>query len=118
MGSIIQPQLWQSLPFGDKDAFVDFLGTHALWHAALDHRIRSQGAPPFPTLPLGDGPVAGSEADWHLAHQAVHDGEASGLGLSGSPEFTAYDLDKRDEFASWTWLHAQEHIRLFVAAGL
>ena len=52
------------------------------------------------------------------AHQAIHVGEASGLALSGPADFTAYDLNHRDEFASWTWLHAAEHIRLAVAAGI
>ncbi len=118
MGAPVQPQLWQSLPWGDKDAFVDFLGAHQLWHTDLDYRVRLFGGAPYPSLPLGDGPVGEDEADWHLVHQAIHDGEAAGLGLSPSPDFTAYDLDKRGEFASWSWLHGAEHIRLLAAVGV
>ena len=118
-GNLPQNELWKSLPFGDKDAFVDFLGQHALWHTALDKVVRAAGGAAYPSLPLGDGPSPTDEGgDWHLAHQAVHDGAAVGLGLSAAPDFTAYDLDHRDEFATWTWLHAQEHQRLRVAAGV
>lgn len=112
-----QPQLWQSLPFRDHNAFVDFLGQHALWHTDLDHLIRTAGGAPYASLPLGDGPTEDG-ADWHQVHQLIHVGEASGLALAGPPDFTGYDLNQRDQFASWTWLHAQEHIRLLVAAGL
>ena len=112
-----QPQLWQSLPWADRNAFVDFLGAHALWHAALDHLVRAAGAAPYPALPLGDGPIDDG-ADWHLVHQAMHEGEAAGLALAAPPDFTAYDLNHRDEFATWTWTHAAEHLRLGVAAGI
>src|ERR1700693_773377 len=117
MSGLFQARLWQSLPFADKDAFVDFLGQHALWHSDVDHLIRSAGAAPYPSLPLGDGPIEDG-ADWHEVHQAMHEGEAAGLALSGPPDFTAYDLNKRDEFASYVWLHAAEHQRLASAAGL
>ena len=116
--TLVQPTLWQSLPFKDKDAFVDFLGGHDFWHDALDQLLRAAGAAPYPSLPLGDGPVTDSEGDWHLIHQAMHEGEAAGLALSGPDDFTSYDLNKLDEFSTWTWLHAQEHIRLALAAGL
>jgi hypothetical protein len=115
--TLIQPSLWQSLQYGDQDAFVDFLGGHELWHRQVDVLIRSAGAAPYPSLPLGDGPI-GDGGDWHLVHQVIHRGEAAGLALSEPPDFTAYDLNERDQFASWTWLHAQEHQRLMVAAGL
>lgn len=115
--SLPQPTLWQSLQFGDKNAFVDFLGQHALWHVAMDHTIRAGLGAPFPSLPLGDGPIDDGD-DWHAAHQAMHEGEASGLALAGPPDFTAYDLNKRDDFATWTWLHALEHVRTGTAAGI
>lgn len=115
--ALVQPLLWQALPYADKDAFVDFLGSHALWHTALDQLLRAAGAAPYASLPLGDGPID-EGGDWHQVHQAIHAGEASGLALAGPPDFTAYDLNRRDDFATWTWTHAQEHQRLAAAAGL
>lgn len=115
--SLPDPERWKSLAFGDKDAFVDFLGQHELWHRAVDKVVRAQGGAPFPQLPLGDGPVDDG-GDWHLSHQATHVGEAVGLALSGPPDFTAYDLNKRDDFATWTWTHAQECARILVAAKI
>ena len=113
-----QPTLWQSLPFGDRDAFTDFLGQHALWHFALDQQLRAKvGAKAYPSLSLGDGPIDDG-SDWHLSHQAMHDGEASNLALSASPSFTSYDLNKKDDFAAWTWLHSNEHRRLATSAGI
>ena len=116
-GNLPQPELWKSLPYQDKDAFVDFLGQHGLWHAALDHLVRAASAAPFPALPLGDGPIDDGD-DWHQAHQAMHEGEAAGLALSAPPDFTAYNLNQRDQFSTWAWLHAGEHQRLAAAAGV
>ena len=108
---LVDPQSWQVLPFGDRNAFVDFLGQHGLWHEQFNAMVRRLGGPPFPTMPLGDGPVE-EGGDWHLAHQAVHEGSASGLGLSAPPDFTAYDLNHADEFSTYMWAHAAEHLRL------
>ncbi len=116
--SLPQPIAWQSLPFGDKSAFIDWLGQHDLWHRALDHQLAAQGVKPYPSLSLGDGPGDENSDDWHATHQTMHDGEAGGLGLSGSADFSSYNLNDRDEFATWTFLHAQEHERLASAAGI
>jgi len=115
--ALVQASLWQSLQFGDKDAFRDFLGQHGLWHDQLDAILRQRGGPPYSSFPLGDGPL-GDGGDWHLTHQDRHEGAASSLGLSAPTDFTAYDLNRRDDFSTWIWIHAQEHIRLAQAAGL
>lgn len=114
---IVSAQLWQSLQYGDQDAFVDFLGAHQLWHAQVDHHIRAVGAPPYASLPLGDGPIDDGN-DWHLVHQRIHEGECSGLLIAGPPDLTAYDLNRRDDFHTWTWIHALDCLRIQRAAGL
>ena len=116
-GNLPRPEMWQSLPFGDRDAFTDFLGQHALWHIALDKQLRVAGGASYPSPPLGDGP--GDESgDWHIFHDQVHAGEAAALGLSAPASFASYDLDHRDDFATWTWLHGAECIRLAQAAKI
>ena len=111
------PHAWAVLIFGDQNALVDFLGAHDLSHVALDRTIRAAGGAPYPHLPLGNGPT-GDGADWMEAHQAAHAGAASSLGIAAAPDLRSYTLNDPEQFASWTWLHAQEHVRINDAAGL
>jgi hypothetical protein len=111
---VVDPHSWEVLAFGDASAFTDFLGAHALWHRALDVVLRAAGGAPYPTLPLGDG---GAD-EWHTAHQNTHVGEAAALTIAAPPDFQSYDLKRPDDFQTWTYLHAQEHVRLRQAAGL
>ena len=112
---IADPRSWEVLQFGDETAFVDFLGAHELQHRAFDQQIRQiLLLPTYPVLPLGDytGP------EWHDAHQLVHDGEATSLGIAAAPDFRSYDFADPDQWASYHWLHAQEHVRIREAAAL
>lgn len=112
---IADPLSWSVMGFGDKTAWLDFLGAHALWHRSVDTYLRQHlGADPYPTLPLGDG----GGAEWHEAHQLTHVGEANALLIPAPPDFRSYDLEDREQFATWTFIHAQECVRLRLAAGL
>ncbi len=111
---VVDPHHWSHLPFGDQTAFLDFAGTHALFHRALDVKIRSLGGAPYNYLPIGDG--GGSE--WLLAVQQAHAGAAAALLIPEPPDLTSYDLSDPDEFTTWTYLLALDDIRLRQAAGL
>jgi hypothetical protein len=137
---VVDPHAWEHLQFREANAFVDFLGQHALWHHALDVRVRQLGGVPYPSLPLGDGGSALSllapeardaldeeqswerlhalQASWHTVHQQAHDGAAGALILAEPPDLESYDLTEGDQFVTWIFIHAQEHIRLRVASGL
>ena len=113
--AITDPLSWAFLTFGDESSFLDFLGAHDLQHKAFAGTLRHVlGLATYPLLPLGDftGP------EWHDAHQLVHDGEARVLGLPAAPDFRSYDFSDRDQWASYSYLHAQEHVRIRRAAGL
>ena len=113
--AIADPRSWETLSHGDETSFLDFLGAHALQHRAFEHTIRDVLLlPTYPVLPLGDytGP------EWHDAHQLVHNGEALALGIAAPPDFRSYDFEDKDQWASFHWLHAQEHVRIRRAAGL
>lgn len=112
--TVVDPDSWKQLVFGDETAWIDFLGTHDFWHRQLAAVITTQ---PVMVMPLGDGP-AGEGADWHRVHQEMHVSAAAKLGIAGPPDFQSYDLSDPAQFASWTWQHAQEHIRLRQAAGI
>lgn len=131
---VVDPYAWARLIFDDRNAWTDFLGAHSLWHTALDAVVRRAGGAPYATLPLGiaprsvwllgeptEPPAAGAfypDGDWHEAHQARHEGEAVSLGIASPPDFRSYELSDADEFATWAFLHALEHVRLQGAAGL
>lgn len=112
---IPNPRSWEVLPFGDLTAFMDFLGSHDLVWRSLNQQIRVNLAKPtYPVLPLGDY----TGAEWHDADQLVHEGACTALGIPLPPDFRSYDLTDKDQFASWTWLHAQDMVRIAQAAGL
>ena len=113
--SIVDPQSWAFLVYGDQSAFLDFLGTHELQHRQFAYTVTAVlGDPTFPSLPLGDytGP------EWHDAHQAIHQGLTDSLGIAGPPDFRSYDFEDKDQWAAYMWLHSQEHVRLREAIGV
>ena len=112
---IADPRSWEVLTYGDETAFLDFIGSHELLMRQFqDYAVRVLGLPTYSVLPLGDytGP------EWHDVDQMVHEGLASSLGLPAPIDLRSYDLSDRDQFASWTWLHAQDMVRLRLALGL
>ena len=111
---IVDPHSFEVLPYGDRTAWIDFLGQHELQHREFASAIRAAGKASYPLLPLGDG--GGDE--WHQAHQLVHQGETSSLGIASSPDFTAYDLDDANDFSTWTFLHALQHVTIRKQLGL
>lgn len=138
MSPIFDPESWKRLAHGDADAWMDFAGTQALQHTAFDVAIRALGGVAYPILPLGS-PARGTwllgpdpeedperrrllaiypDDDWHSAHQLRHDGEARALLIAEAPDLLSYDLTDPDQFATYTYLHAAEHIRLRQAIGI
>ena len=112
---VMNPLSWSILTFGDETAWIDFLGHHDLWDRAFDQQVRTRlGAGPYPTPPLGDG--GGSE--WDEAHQLWHAGAANAVLIGPPPDFRSYDRRQKEQFATWCFLHANEHVRLERAAGL
>jgi hypothetical protein len=112
---VINPLSWSVLGFGDETAWIDFLGHHALWGRAFDQHVRLRlAAGPYPTPPLGDG----GGAEWDEAHQLWHVGARGAVLLPPPPDFRSYDRRQREQFATWCFLHAQEHHLIQVAAGL
>ena len=111
---VVDPHSWSHLGFGDKTSFTDFLGTHALFHRALDVTVRALGGTAYNYPPIGDG---GGDA-WMLAVQQAHQGPSTALAIADPPDLTAYDLKDPDEFATWCYLLALDDIRLRRASGI
>lgn len=63
--SVVDPRSWSRLQYADEGAFLDFLGAHSLFHAALDSTVRRLfPAVPYANLPLGDGASERSRPEW------------------------------------------------------
>lgn len=110
----VDPSNWASVPYGNRNAFRDFVGTHYLWHRALADQIFIVTGSTVVLLPIGDG--GGSE--WLLAVQRQYESECAALGLAAPPDLSSYDLSDPNDFASWTFLLSQQATILRTASGL
>lgn len=111
---MMSPLLWLGTPYKNQTAWYDFHGHHALWHRALAQVIVDLGHPVYAVFPLGDG---GGPA-WMQSHAIEHAGAAASLGLSAPPDLTNYDLTHAQDWASWHFIHSEEHERLRKQAGI
>lgn len=98
--------LWQAVPFGDRDAFLDWQLPHHLTHQTL---ADATGTP----LILLDG-----MRDDPWPHAEMHHRLALSLGISDIWNFAGYDLNDRASYNDFMLAHAQAHSALQTAAGL
>jgi len=103
--SLISPLLWQSLPFRDPDAWLDFQGQHEQWHILLAAQTKTR------RVPLDDLREHGQ------FHAQMHDDLADAFGLPHAGDLAAFDLNEENAFNGWAFLHALDHQRLRIAAG-
>lgn len=129
--AVFDPESWKRLLHADETTWLDFLGTHSLQHHQYDVAIRALGGEPYAVLPIGQsargeyllGPDDETQLkfypddDWHQAHQVMHDGMAGSLIIAAADDFRSYDLTQEEQFATWSYLHALEHIRIRQALG-
>lgn len=108
------PRMFASVPFDNKTAWLDFLGTHLLWHVSLAQQVRALTGNTYPVLPIGDG--GGTE--WLRAVQRTYQGAALALDVPGPPDLESYDLTKPEDHASWCFLVSQTAASLRLSAGL
>lgn len=111
---MIDPIVWAALPFKNPTAWTDFVGTFGLWHRCLSPVIFTRTGKTYRTYPLGDG----GATEWLQAHQQEDAGACAALGIAGPPDMRSFDLSRADDFASWTFIVANEHRRIAAAAGM
>ena len=92
--ALIQPLLWQGIPFGHPEGLFDFLGQHDLWHRALAEHVQTVKIIPLDNLP-----------EMMDVHDDLHTALNQALGLTPPPDFSLYDIKQR---AGWI-LFAQSH---------
>lgn len=103
---MMSPLLWQTIPFTDQDAWLDFLGTHQDWHRQMS-RITATSFNLYDDLK--------NTLD---QHGQDHDNLADALSLPRAGDLTSFDLNDPTSFAGWMWIHALDSERLRQKAGL
>ena len=104
--NLISPLIWQATPFGDRDAFVDFLGHHAFWHQTL---AVATTTPYFATDDLRTELVR---------HDRMHAAVARALNVPIAYDLVSFDLNDRDSYYGFMVSNALDHQRFRVAATL
>lgn len=101
----MSPLLWQSVPFGDKDAWSSFLRDHDMWHNELGKQTRTR------IVPMDD-------LRTNLAlHAIVHNDLADAYGVSPVGDLESFDLNDENSYVSWLYLHSLDHSRFQQASG-
>src|SRR5947209_4020447 len=106
---MLSTSLLASTPFNNRTALVDLAGILELYHAALAASIARTTGGAVRKYPLGNGR---GDPDWLDALTKQHAAEADALGLIGPPSFGDFNLRHAGEFASFTFLLANDLQRL------
>jgi hypothetical protein len=104
--SLLPPVLWESVPFGDPDAFLDWNLQHWLAHIALAKKTNT------PTYLLD------SLQDDSFPHALMHQDVSLALQIPLGFDFAGYDLKDRESYEFFMLANAAHHQQLNAAAGL
>jgi len=103
---VVPPVLWQTVPFGDQDSWLDFLGFHARQHDAL-------------ATITGTTFVLTDDLKRELMrHANMHEAVDKVLGIPTTYDLLSYDLNDRASFEGFMQVHAILHQQENIAAGL
>ncbi len=98
--------LWQTIPYGDRDAFLDWNLSHWLTHIQLAKNTKTEL---IPLDTLRDDP---------FPHAQLHRDLAAQLGLAITLDFAGYDLNDRASYYEFMLSHSAHHSELAANAGL
>lgn len=103
--SYIPYTLWQQIPFGDPDAFIDWNAQHFMIHQVLASRTITS------LVPLD------SIRDDPFPHGNMHKDLSAAFGLPITWDFSDYDLSDRDGYYEFMLAHSAHHQQLEQAGG-
>ena len=109
--NLISPLLWQGVPYDDPDSWSDFLGYHDQWHLAIA-RALPNGSPGSRWQTLDDLKSQGT------SHQDMHDAIADTLGIPRGGDISSANLENKDEYVNWQYVHALDHQRFRLVMGI
>lgn len=98
--------IYESVPYGDADAFLDFNLVHYLAHIALAQKTGT-------AMMLLDDLRQNT-----YSHALMHKDVSAKLGLAINYDFASYDLTDRNSFNEFMLANSAAHQLLNVATGL
>ena len=101
-------------PFGDEDAFNDFLGQHEVAHNTIAAYLIRKGKV-MGMYPLAQSPIGNT--DWLLDHNQMHQQIAQMTGLI-VPDLSEVDFQNEQEYSDWMLDHAQIHEQINQTLGI
>ena len=104
--NLMPPTLWQSVPFGDRDARADWKLHHGIWHQVMAQITKA------PIFNFDDLEVE------MLRHAEIHEFNSRALGIQPPYDLTSFDLRDRSSWYSFMVTNAQQHQRENAAAGI
>src|ERR1700741_1687447 len=103
------------VPFGDRDAFYDFMLAHGIAHKKIA-LVMFANDDQYDTYPLFDTPF--EDTDWRLTHQSEHQSIYTLLGLQGLPDLARVDFDDQEQYEDWFLQHRLVHEIINAALGI
>lgn len=104
--NLMSPLLFQSVPFGDPDAWDDFHGVHEAWHREL-------------AVLTGTFVVAMDDLRTNMTtHRMMHDALADALGLARASDLDNFDMNDRDSYYGFQQTNGLDHQRFRVALDI
>ena len=100
--------------FEDQEAWLQFLHIHMLAHEGLDQATEDAGGT-LENFPLAD---FDEQQNWLQRHMQIHRELAEQWLIDPPPDLEYWDLSVEDDFYDWMLLHAQEHTRISLTAGV
>ena len=112
---MIDPRVFSSTPHKSLTAFQDLVGQVVLMHAALIPAIIAQTGVMVRRYPIDAG---AQQADLLQTIQQQHNSECLALGIEPPPDIQSFDLKDPTEWASFTFILANDLARIKASAGI
>ncbi len=107
--------LVSNMRFGDREAFLIFLGDHALAHTQYQAAMFAQKGVQIPGFDMAE---LGNPQEWALAHYEIHRATNSVLLLAEPTDLLDLDLDNEARFYDWIYQHQLLHDATDTILGL
>lgn len=98
--------LQSNIKFGDKEAFLVFLGDHAMAHQQYQAAMFTQTGVQVPGFDMAE---LGKPNEWALAHYEIHRSINNRLGLPEPSDLLSFDLEHEGPFQDWLLNHQYLH---------
>lgn len=107
--------LQSNMRFGDREAFLTFLGDHAIAHTQYQSAVFTFNGKQIPGFDMAE---FGAQQDWLAEHYEVHRALYSALGLGDAPDLETVDFGKEGQFQDWMQNHQLIHDTIDSLLGL